>query len=95
MAETLEEDEVMRCFCGGSSFELAMDGETVMCTRCKKFFKLGRHLFSGCAETTGMLYPYEPGSEPGEEGDWWHSDRGSQDWRDSKSSTDGRGSNFS
>jgi hypothetical protein len=56
-------------------------------------YKLGRHLFSGCAESVGMLYSIFV------EGDalstFWLEEEGSQDWSTGESSTKGKGENFS
>ena len=89
----LDNDDRLICHCGGEDFKLATDGETVMCAnpKCERMFNLGQHLYSGCAESCSMLYPYEPETKDGKTEWWWYENRGSQDWRNGKSSTEGRG----
>jgi len=75
---TLTPDEMMRCKCGNRKFYISLDSTDVECMLCGQWYHLGRHLFSGCADWCGMMYPYEQDPEDGE---WyWFTDKGGQDW---------------
>jgi len=74
----LEPHECMRCRCGSISFNICIGARDVECICCGQSYHLGEHLFSGCAEGCGMMYPYEQDPEDGE---WyWYASKGAQDW---------------
>ncbi len=75
------ENDAMVCQCGSTDFKLSFDGETVMCSKCKRMYLLGQPLYSGCAESCGMLYAYNREDGDDRVGWYWNESHGSQDWR--------------
>jgi len=75
---TLTSEERMKCKCGSDMFHLSIGLDEVICVLCDKPYHLAQHLFSGSAESCGMMYPYE--QDPNDKEWYFNKTIGCQDW---------------